>query len=115
MNWPSTSNLKYYIPKKFIRSSPVTLDAIKRVELIYGPSKPLLEWKMVRKQPPGHKIESVPLPLEISNHHKELQLYIEFFYVNIYPFLATKTGKVNFITATPMKSRSTNTIIGSID
>ena len=115
INWPSTSDFKYYVSKNCIRNSPVTLDDINRAEVIYGPAKPLLEGKMVRRRPPKHRIERVPLPLAISTHHKELQLYIDFFYVNGYPFLASKTSKINFITATPMKSRSTNTIIDAID
>ena len=66
------------------------------------------------KQPPGHIIERVPLPLEISTHHKELHPCI-FFYANGHPFLGTKTRKVNLITATSMKSRSSNAIIDAID
>jgi hypothetical protein len=116
MNWPSTSDFKYYISNNCIRNSPVTLDDINQAEIIYGPAKPLLEGKMIQKQPPKHWIKRVPLPLAmISTHHEELQLYIDFFYINGYPFLATKTSKVNFITATPMKSRSTNAVINTID
>jgi hypothetical protein len=114
MNWPSTSDFKSYVSNNCIRNSPVTLDDINRADIIYGPAKPLLAGKMVRTQPKGHQIERVPLPLVISTHHKELQLYFDFFYVNGYLFLATKTSKVNFITATPMKSRSTNAIIEAL-
>jgi hypothetical protein len=79
MNWPSTSDFKYYISNNCIQNSPVTIDDINRAEIIYGPAKPLLEEKMIRKQPPKHRIERVPLPLAISTHHKEVQLYIDFF------------------------------------
>ena len=36
-----------------------------------------------------------------------MQLYINFFFVNGYPIIATKSEKFNFVTAHPYKSRST--------
>ena len=61
------------------------------------------------------RIERIPLPLPISEHHKDVQLYIDLFFVNGYPFLATISAKLNFITANPCKSRSTAKIKTVLD
>jgi hypothetical protein len=39
MNWPSTSDFKYYVSNNCIRISPATIDDINRVDIIYGPAK----------------------------------------------------------------------------
>ena len=74
---------------------------IRRSELIYGSPEPILQGKMTRVKPKGANIEITALPIPISPHHKDLQLYINFFFVNDYHFIVTKTNKVNFITAEP--------------
>ena len=69
---------------------------------------------MTRYQPNYYKIERIPLPLTISEHHKDVQLYINFFFVKGYPFFATKSEKLNLFTSHPCKSRSTaqiNTVL----
>ena len=62
---------------------------------------------MKRYQPNSDRIEHIPMSLPILEHHKDIQLYIYFFFVNGYPFLATKSANLNFVTDHPCKSRST--------
>ena len=45
----------------------------------------------------------------------DLKLYIGFFFVNCYPFLATTKNKVDFITAEPCIPRTTSYITKAID
>ena len=82
------------------------MDDISRAKLIYGSPTPIQQGKVYRVKK-GANIERVPLPLPISQHHKCLQFYIDLFFVNGHPFLAT-TKKVNFITAKPCISRKTS-------
>ena len=82
---------------------------------MYGSPTPKLQEKMNRVKPKGYNIEIIPLPLPISQHHKDLQLYIGLSFVDSYPFLATKTNKVNCITAEPCISRTTIHITKYID
>ena len=81
------------------------MENIIRYELIYGSRTPILQGKTTRVKPKGSKIEIIPRTLPISQHLKDLQFYIELFFVNGYPFLATKTNNVNFITSKPCISR----------
>ena len=70
---------------------------------------------MKRYQPNSGRIERTALPLPISEHHKYVKLYIDFFFVNVYPFLDTKSAKWNFVTANPYKSRYTSKIRTVLD
>ena len=79
---------------------------------MYGSLNPILKGKMNSVKPKGTNIEII---LPIYKHHKDLQLYIDFFLVNGYPFLATRTNKVNFITAKTSISRKTSQITKDID
>ena len=89
------------------------MDDIRRSGLIYGSLTPILQGKMTK--PKGTKIERIPLPLPIYQHHKDLQFYIEFFFVNGYPFLAIETNKMNFITSEPCILRTISHITKTID
>ena len=51
----------------------------------------------------------------ISEHHKDVQLYTNFFFVNGYPILSNKSEKIKFVTARPCKSRSTAKIKNLLD
>jgi hypothetical protein len=77
--WPSTDNLKSYIKKQLLDNCRVTVDDVNRADIIFGPAEPTLEGKMIKKNPNGCKIKRVPLPLPILQHHKDLELFIDFF------------------------------------
>ena len=64
--------------------------------MIYGMSTPPIQGKMIRQSQPHVKNERVPLPLPITDHHKNTQLYIYIFYANGVNFLNTRLGKINF-------------------
>ena len=70
---------------------------------------------MIRRVPFTNRIEKVPLPLPIAQRHKEIQLYIDFFFINGKPFLHTKSSKINFLTAHICSSRSQGQIIRVIE
>ena len=110
IGWPSTAQFKYYISKQLINNSPITVDDINRAEYIFGPAKPLLEGKMTRVSPQECKIQRIPLPIPILQQHKQLELYVDFFFVNGHPFLTTRSSKVKILTAHMCQSRSKKVI-----
>ena len=98
--FPSSNVLKTYINQNLITNCKVNTDDINRAEIIYGPSEPYLEGHMVRHKPLMHdKIEKIPLPPIILEHHPKLALGIDFFFINGIAFLHSKSQKVNFLTA----------------
>ena len=54
-------------------------------------------------------MQKLPLP-----HPNNLQLYVDFFYVNQQPFLHTKSSKINFLTVQSGENRTTNSIISGL-
>ena len=79
--FPSSNILKTYVNQNLITNCKVNADDINRAEIIYGPSELYLEGHMVRHKPLVHdKIEKVPLPPMILEHHPKLALGIYCFY-----------------------------------
>ena len=114
--FPSSTTLKKYVNNNLITNCKVNTDDINRAEIIYGPSEPYLEGHMVRRKPSIHdKIEKVPLPLIILQHHPKLALGIDFYFVNGNIFLLSKSQKVDFLTSQYCTSRSLRTIITVIE
>ena len=111
LSWPPTQTYKSYVSDDLIANSKVTND-VNRASLIWGEPEPLIAGNMVRTTPQAvKKIERVPLPLPIKIHHSEIQLHVDFFFVNWIPFLHTKSAKLNFLTVERMKTRTKGAII----
>jgi hypothetical protein len=114
LGWPSTTELKRYVSENLISNCNVTIDDITRAHFIYGTPLPLLKGKMVRKNPTKANFSKVPIPAPILQFHKNVQLYMDFFFVNTIPFLHTKSKNINFSSIQPCKSRSKSQIIEGI-
>ena len=55
---------------------------------------------MVRGKPQIYnKIEIIPLPPTIPQHHFNIAMFMDFFYINGNIFTHTKSDKINFLTA----------------
>jgi len=115
LGWPSTTKFKRIIKNNLINNSKITIDDINRAEIIFGTPKPLLKGTMIRHVPITNKIEKVPLPIQIAERHKEIHLYIDFFFINGHAFLHTKSSKINFITAELVNSRAKGQIIKTLE
>ena len=76
-----------------INNSKVSMDDIERCIKIYGHPEPLLSGKKTTSSQTQFINCEVQLPIEILQHHKHLQLFIDIFYVNRIPFLITKAIK----------------------
>ena len=100
IGWPSTYHFKDIVSKQLLRNCKFTVDDISIDELIYGSPAPILQGKTTRVKPKFAKIEIIPPPLPIYQHHEYLHLYIDVF-CKWSTFLSTKTNKVNLITSKP--------------
>ena len=98
-----------------INNSKVGMNHIERGIKIYGSPEPLLSGKKTDSSQTQFINYQVQLPIEILQHHKHLQLFMDIFYVNRIPFLITKANKVNYITVSHLKNRSKNLIIKAIN
>ena len=115
IGWPSTQAFIKYVNNNLINNSGITGDDINRAQIIYGPPIPILKGKMKRIKPESKNITRIPLPPPVLKHHRNLQLYIDFFFVNKMPFLHTKSSKINFLTVQSGPNRTKGTIKASID
>ena len=115
IGWPATSTYKSYLANNLLNNSTITVDDVNRALDIHGEPEPLLEGKMVRPKPQVFgKIKRCPLPPPILKNYPDIQIHVDFFFVNRMPFLHTKSDKLNFLTVERMKNRTKAAIIGSI-
>ncbi len=98
IGWPSVVNFKKYISNNLIKNTDVTIEDINRGEFIYGPPVPQLQGKMTKRHPTTPVIQQhlLTLPKPISDHHSNIKLCVDFFYVNGTPFLHTISRNVQF-------------------
>ena len=93
------NTVKGHVYQNLLRNYEITADNINRGELIYSPLELYVEGHIVRHKPLiNNKIEKIPLPSIILEHHLDLALCMDFFFTNRNIFLYTKTNKVNFLT-----------------
>ena len=99
-----------------ITNCDINADDITRADTIWGPAESVMQGEMKRKKPNTHnKIPKLALTLSVSQQHKQITMYIDIFYVNRFPFFLSKTGKLNFLSGTKLKSRSGREIINEIE
>jgi len=116
IGWPRTDNFKKYVEGNHLINCPITVDDINRDEVIYGKPVPLFQGKMTRITPsPPCKNKLLPLPSCLLEHHMEINLYIDIFYVNGMPFFHTKSGKLNFLSVKYLQSRILTEVISGLN
>ena len=64
---------------------------------IYVKEESVLKSRMKRVKPNRHSKEhKVPLPTEVIENHREIILYVDFFFVDKIPFYLSKSGDIFF-------------------
>jgi hypothetical protein len=108
VGWPSLANFKKYVSNNLLRNTNITIDDISRCEFIYGPSVPQLQGKMTRASAttPIHQQHLLALPLPIAQHHKNVTLCVDYFFVNGISFLHTISRNIQFRSVSVTRSRS---------
>ena len=77
--WIITTYFKFIVSKQELLHSKISMDYISRAELIYGPETPFLQGKTTKIQLKGIKTKWITFPLSISQHHSNINLYMEIF------------------------------------
>ena len=109
---PSEADFYSILTKNLIRNCPVTPDDARRAFRIYGPDVATLKGKMTRTTaaPRAPTFEAVPLSPSISEHHRNITLCVDFFFVQGIGFLHTISRGIGFRTVSPVTDRSHATI-----
>ncbi len=102
---PSQPHFEYRLANHLINNCPVTADNAKQAITIYGPDTATLKGKMTK-----HKGQHVPTftPIQVLqfvlDHHKDITICGDFFFVQGIPFLHTILRKLQFCTVTQVTS-----------
>jgi len=93
---PSQQQLEQILAKNLIRNCPVTVDDAKRALLIYGPNVAALKGK-ITKGPSQHVPTFNPVQVLgfILQHHSDVTLCMDIFYVQGHPFFTPSLAKFN--------------------
>jgi hypothetical protein len=115
MGHPSQQQFEQILAKSLIRNCPVTVDDAKRALLIYGVDLAALKGKRT-KGSSQHipTFNPVQVPGFILQHHSDVTLCMDNFYVQGHPFFHTISRKVQFRTVAPVLNRNKATLLREI-
>jgi Reverse transcriptase (RNA-dependent DNA polymerase) len=112
---PSQKDFLHILDHCLIRNCPVTTADAKRAVFIYGDDIGSLKGKSTRT-PPKHTptLEAIPLPDTILEHHRNVTLCVDIFYVNQILFLHSISRKLKVRTVNYITSRHKPNILKEI-
>jgi len=113
---PSQQQFEQNLAMNLIRNCPVTVDDhAKRALLIYGPDVAALKGKTT-KGSSQHvpTFNPVQVPGFILQHHSDVTLCMDIFYVQGHPFFHTISRKAQFRTVPPVLNRNKATLLREI-
>ena len=105
LGWPSVTMFMKMINKNFIINSKVTTDDINRAVKMFGPPENLIRETMVSPSQVTHRNRTIPLPHQLLMQNKNLRMYIDICYINMIPFLTTRTDITEYITIHALQNR----------
>ena len=111
IGWPSDKAFKRYIGENLVNNSRISTDDVDRAFRIYGKAEPLLRGKMVAPSQQQNNSLQVPLHKLLTERQKNIQLFIDIFFVNGIAFVHTKSKPLNFITIRKINNRKKGSIL----
>jgi hypothetical protein len=114
---PSTATLEHCITHGHILNCPVTVEDVRRADLIYGPDIAFLKGRRTeRPTEVGHIRNPIlaPLPPHIALHHSRLTLCVDFFFVQRIPFLHCISRDIKFRHTVAVDNRSHATMLAFV-
>jgi hypothetical protein len=110
---PDEVEFQNILRKNLIRNCPVTVADAQRALVIYGPDIATIKGKTTRTVPSPHvpTFEAVPLPTPILEHHMDVTLCVDFFFVQGIAFLHTISRNIDFRTVSYVADRNKPTIL----
>jgi hypothetical protein len=110
---PDEVEFQNILRKNLIRNCPVTVADAQRALVIYGPDIATIKGKTTPTVPSPHvpTFEAVPLPPPIREHHMDVTLCVDFFFVQGIAFLHTISRNIGFRTVSYIADRNKLTIL----
>jgi hypothetical protein len=114
LGFPSKQDFLLILRFNQIKDCPVMVKDAMEAYKIWGPSMAVLKGKTVRKKPEPVKTETVHIPKEICELHKEVTLTIDIFFVNSIPFFITLSQVLYFTMVMHLPDRSLGQIFKAL-
>ncbi|KAI2510045.1 Reverse transcriptase (RNA-dependent DNA polymerase) [Fragilaria crotonensis] len=110
---PAEAEFQRILKQNLIMNCPVTPDDAKRAHIIYGPDVAVIKGKTTRSAaaPRAPTFVAEPIPPPILEHHRNVTLCADFFFVQGLPFFHTISRGIGFRTADPVPDRTKTTIL----
>ena len=110
---PSEAEFQTILRGNQIRNCPVTPDDARRALKIYGPDIAVLKGKTTRSSaaPRVPTFMATALPAAIVEHHRNITLCIDLFFVQGLAFFHTISRDIGFRTVSPIPDRKASTIL----
>ncbi|KAL7531143.1 hypothetical protein ACHAXR_008885 [Thalassiosira sp. AJA248-18] len=96
------------------RDCPITKKDISNANVIFGPSKPCLEGKWVRRKPSRVEPEYLSIPANLITNHRYLTLVADVMFVSGLPFFITLSRSVRFVTVQFVPRRTTSELANAL-
>jgi hypothetical protein len=113
---PSEADFQRILQNNFIHNCPVTPTDAARALAIYGKDVPFLKGSTTQRSAAPHvpTFTAVLLPPPVLEHHRNVTLCADFFYVQQNLFFHTISRNLGFRTATPVPDRHRDTILTTL-
>jgi Zinc knuckle len=110
---PDEAEFQHILRSNFIRNCPVTPDDAKRALVIYGPDLATIKGKTTKSAAAARAptFIATPLPAPIMEHHRNITLCFDFFFVQGVAFFHTISRNIGFRTVSHVPDRSKKTIL----
>jgi hypothetical protein len=110
---PDEAEFQHILRQNLIRNCPVTPADAQRALVIYGADIATIKGKTTRSEASERvpTFEAVPLPPPILEHHMNVTLCVDFFFVQGLIFLHTISRGIGFRTVSPVADRNKATIV----
>jgi len=110
---PDEAEFQSILSQNLIRNCPITPRDAKRALVIYGPDIAVLKGKTTRSPaaPQAPTFETVPLPPPVLEHHRNVTLCVDFFFVQGILFYHTISRGIGFRTVRQVTDRSKTVIL----
>ena len=103
---PLVRDNKILIRFSLINNCPVTIKDVKISEDIYGPSISALKGKTWRQRPYPVINDTIAIPKQLKNLHRDVTIDADIIHINKQPFLATVSHEIEFVTTEHLQDLS---------
>ena len=115
IGWPPDYQFKEIASGNKLINCPTIVDNIMRAHVVYGPTIPTVLAKKEPKRPQHTQNNNrVPIPEPILEHHRQIDIKINYLFINGRPYFHTISDNINSRTTKTCKSRDKEDIFSNI-